>query len=575
MPIDNEIRLIIRKYSIKNAIDYGKANEGAVLNKVISLHPELKSDIKSLAMEVKKEVAEINAAGIEKLKKEYSKHAEEFKAAEAEKAERSAKHDFSIEGAEKSKFVTRFPPEPGGYMHIGHAKPVFIEDELRNAYQGKLYLYFDDTNPDKESQEFVDAFKDDLKWLGIKFDKEYYASDSIQALYGYAADAIKKGKAYVCTCSPEKVKENRAEGMECEHKRQSKDKNAELWKKMLEGDFADSEAILRFNSDMKALNTTMRDPTLFRIKHAPHYRQGMKYYVWPNYDFCTPIMDSINGITDVLRSKEYEMRDELYFAVLDVLGLRKPRITSFSRLEIANNLTSKREIRELIAKNLVDGYGDPRLVTIRGLRRRGITAQAIKELALSSGIGKSESTVDMEMLLNMNRKIVDKSAKRLFFIADPVALHVEGLDGNKKEIMLKMHPAADLGYRKYKPEKELYIDPFDAKKLEHGARARLKEAYNITIAKITSSKIDASYAGSDNSDAQKVIWMNKAESKKCELWDIGPLMLNGAFNKSSMIKKDGYAEGYAANLEEGDIVQFERHGFYKLDSKKDMRFISL
>lgn len=485
MQIDNAVKKEIRKYVIRNATEYGKANEGSVLSKIISLHPELKTDIKSLGMEVKKEVAEVNKLSKEQLANEFAEYEEEFKESDVQRAEKSSKHNFSVPGAQKGNFITRFPPEPGGYMHIGHAKPAFIEDELCKAYEGKLMLYFDDTNAENEKQEFVDAFKDDLKWLGIKFDAEYYASDNLPILYGYAVEIIKKGKAYICMCDGDTVKEGRSLGTQCPHKSQSKEKNLELWQKMLGNGFKDNEAILRLNSDMGAVNTTLRDPTLFRLKHAKHYRQGDKYFVWPTYDFCTPIVDSLKGITDVVRSKEYEMRDELYFMVLDILALRKPRISSISRLEIADNVTSKRRIRELIAQKLIDGYDDPRLVTIRALRRRGLAAEAIREFALSFGMGKAESVVDIEMLLGINSKLISAKAHKLSF--------------------------------------------------------------------------------------------TKAEgsgSVKCELWNIGKLLIGDEFNKESIKKEEGFAEGTKA-INEGDIVQFDKIGFYRLDSKKDMRFLSL
>jgi len=574
MQISTAVRNAIRKYAVKNATDYGRANEGAVLSKIISLHPELKGDIKSLALEVKKEVAEVNSLDKHKLKEEYLKHEEEFNQAQAKKAEASAKHNFSIEGAEKGSFATRFPPEPGGYMHIGHAKPVFIEDELRRVYEGKLMLYFDDTNPDNERQEFVDMFKEDLKWLGIRFDAEYYASDNIPTLYRYAEQAIKKGKAYVCTCSEDLIKENRSAGRGCDHREQGIEDNIGMWRKMLAGEFKHSEAILRIKADMSSLNTTMRDPTVFRIKHAKHYRQGTKYFVWPTYDFCTPIMDSTKGITDAIRSKEYELRDELDFTILDILGLRKPRIISFSRLEIADNVTSKRKIRELVSSKMIEGYDDPRLVTIRALKRRGIKPQAIKEFALSFGLGKGESVVELEVLLNINRKIIDPVAKRLFFIEKPSQLHIEGME-QEQEISLRLHPTAQLGHRKYRPSDKLLIDESEALKLRPGDLVRLKEAYNIKITKVEKGAVSAEYAHDQKPAAQKLRWMNEEGSVKCELWGIGKLFTDGAFNKDSISKKDGYAEGYASKLNVDDIVQFEAFGYYKLDSHKQMRFISL
>ena len=574
---NDDVKGLVRKFALKNALDFGSAIEHAVLGKVIAANPSLRSDTAKLSKVVKEQVKEVNKLDRAALEMEVAKYADEFRIAEAERAERSSKHSFGIDGAVVGSFVTRFPPEPGGYIHIGHTKPIFIEDLLRQKYKGKLVLYFDDTNPDRERQEFVDAIHEDLGWLGVKFDDEYYASDHIPVLYGYARKAISKGKAYVCTCDGVQIKKFRFSGTDCEHKSQSVERNLELWQRMLDGKFGSGKAVLRLNSDMKSLNTTMRDPTLFRIKHATHYRQGDKYFVWPNYDFCTPIIDSLEGITDAMRDKGYEMRDELYFAVLDVLELRKPRITSFARLEIANNVTSKRKVRELIAEKRIEGWDDPRLVTIRALRRRGVTLEAIREFALSSGMGKAESVVPIETLLRINRKIVDPIAKRLFFIEHPIELKIEGLGEKDGAVSLKLHPTEKSGYRRYATNNGLCINAEDAAKLKEGDLVRLKEAYNIRIKEIRPKIITATYAGKEQASAAvpKLHWISKSNRAACELWDIGELLVDGAFNKNSIKRRPGYAEGYANELGDTDIVQFEGYGFYKLDNRKSMRFFSL
>ncbi len=573
MSISAEIRELIRKLAVKNAIDYGSAKEGPILAKVISKDPSLKSDIKGLNAEIKSILSEVNSLGKQELEREYGIHSEEFEKEAALKAEKSATHNFSVQGAEQGKFVTRFPPEPGGYMHIGHAKPLFVEDELRRVYNGKLLLYFDDTNPDNERQEFVDAFHEDLKWLGVGFDREYYASDNIPKLYEYAGMAIKRGRAYVCMCDGERIKQYRMEGKGCDHKSRGLEENLALWKQMLSGKFGDNGAILRFNSDMGAINTTMRDPTLFRIKHAPHYRQGTKYFVWPTYDFCTPILDSANGITDVVRSKEYELRDELYFSVLDALGLRRPRITSFSRLEISNNVTSKRKIRELIAQKRISGWDDPRLVTIRALRRRGITAGAIKEFSLSFGLGKAESVVDIEMLLSINRKILEPTAKHLFLVDAPKAMHVEGSEGRTVE--MRLNAQSDLGYRRYKLTGDLFINASDSNRLQKGDTVRLKDAFNV-IVKGVGEKIEATYQGGDaKTDMPRIQWIPRDGAMECELVHIGDLLEGERMNEKSMERTIGYAEAYASNLKEGDVVQFERRGLFKLGNGKTMSFLSM
>lgn len=570
--VDKGVEEEIRKIALKNALDYGKARDGTVLNGVLSKFPELKQKIKELSKAVKLEVERINCLSREEIEKEAGEYKEEFELKEKEKAIRTSKPKMELEGAAEGKFATRFPPAPNGYMHIGHAKAAFMEREFADIYSGNLWLYFDDTNPEMDAQEFVDAFKKDLEWLGIGFDKEYYASDNIEKLYEYAVSLIKSGHAYVCLCDPKTMKENRKEGSECKHRTQKTEKNKELWGNMLE---KSGEGILRFKGDMKSPNTVMRDPTLFRIKEESHYRQGRRYRVWPTYDFNTPIMDSLNGVTDALRSKEYELRDELYYVLLDLLKLRKPRVHSFARLDIENNITSKRKLKELIKGGELWGWDDPRLVTIAGLRRRGITSEAIKKFVLRFGLSKTDSKVKIDMLLAENRKIVDKKAKRLFFIEKPFRLRVEGIPKEHLEIKMRLHPNEDLGYRRYKLTGEFFINTYDANTLINGDQVRLKDAFDIRIEKKTDKEITARYLGKQGKEARKLHWVDGGSRVKCKVFRIGELLDGDTFNKESMAVVEGYVEGYANELDEEDVVQFEGIGFHKLDSKKQISFISM
>jgi glutamyl-tRNA synthetase len=373
--LNKETREIARKFALKNALDYGKADAGAVLNKVLASDQKLRENIKEVAALVKEVVDEVNKTSKDKITKEFELHAKAFETMEIEKRENRAKPKMELEGAMVEKFATRFPPEPNGYLQLGHAKIVWLEREFADAYKGTVALYFDDTNPEKEKQEYVDEIKRDLEWLGLRFEREYYASDHLEKIYAYAEKLVGQGNAYVCTCESEKIKKMRFEGRECEHRGQTEAENAKKIKGMLGGEFKDGEAALRIKLDMKAENTTMRDPVILRIIRHEHYRQGKKYIVWPTYDFNTPIVDSIEGITDAIRSKEYELRNELDLKILGFLGLRKPTIRSIARLEIKDNITSKRKTNALIEKGKLWGYDDPRLITIAGLRRRGVQPQ--------------------------------------------------------------------------------------------------------------------------------------------------------------------------------------------------------
>ena len=566
-----DAREIIRKLAIKNAVDYGKADYKAVLGKAIAKVPGAKENMQELSKLVNEIVSEINALPREKIVEEYNKYSEEFEQEEKKKAEVS-KPKLVLPGATPGNFATRFPPEPSGYMHIGHAKVAFLEREFANIYNGKLFLYFDDTNPEKEKQEYVDAFKKDLEWLGIKFDDEYYASDNLEKIYEYAIKLIKNGKAYVCTCDPETIRRNRFNGVACVHRSHSIEENLKLFEDMLNGKFEEGEAVLRFLGDLQSKNTAMRDPTLIRIKRTPHYRQGSKYILWPTYDFNTPIMDSIHGITDVIRSKEYELRTELDLAILDALGLRKPRIHHEARLVIKDVPTQKRVINKLIKDGIVSGFDDPRLVTIAALRRRGVTPEAIKKFVLRFGMSRVESTMDINMLLDENRKIIDKTAKRLFGVIGPMELEVRGI--GKVHVKLRLHPNVDMGYREYDVGNLLYIGKSDALNLKKGEQIRLKDLYNVEVEEV-GDKIIGKYIGNNAIDAQKIQWVDKANCVDAFFITPKPLLVNNEINKDSLEVEKGLAEKYIEMIKKDEVVQFERIGFFKLDNEEKKELIRL
>ncbi|MDE1761845.1 MAG: glutamate--tRNA ligase [Candidatus Micrarchaeota archaeon] len=567
--VSEEILSAIRKYAIKNAIEYGKANDKSVLGKILSQFPDAKSDMRQLNSEIAKIVAEVNSMGKADLEAGFSQHKEEFSEAQKKKAEESVPK-FVLEGAVAGQFATRFPPEPGGYMHIGHAKVSFMEREFADIYKGTLALFFDDTNPEKESQEFVDQFKEDLKWLGIKFDREYYSSDHMEQLYGYAERLIRDKHAYVCMCSGDTIKQNRTESISCEHRAAIPNKNLELWKKMVSGGFEENGAVLRLRGDLKSLNTVMRDPVLFRIKRQPHYRQGTKYSAWPTYDFNTPIIDSLEGITDAMRSKEYELRDELYYRLLDLLELRKPRVHSVARLEIKDNITSKRETTRLIKEGFLMGYDDPRLITIASLRRRGIVPEAIKKFVMRFGMSKVNSIVDISMLIDENRRIVDKTAKHLFFVEEPVRLKVEGMDSFEAKMRFGSENPSE--YRSYKVGNNFYIGKKDSIGLKNGDRIRLKDLFNVEVSN-SKGDIIAKHIGDQGNHSKVVQWVSEGNCSPAKLLIPGRLLIDGEFNKDSLTKADGLVEDAAKSLREGEIVQLERVGFFRLDNKDEMLFI--
>ncbi len=559
---------LIRKYALKNAIDYGKADVSSVLGKII---PSAKGmPVPEVRKEVESVVAAVNKMGKSELESEYSPFEKEFDDKARDTAKKTAKPNMELEGATIGEFVTRWPPEPSGYLHVGHAKPIFLEDEFRKIYKGKLFLYFDDTNPEKEKQEYVDADKRDLEWLGIKFDTEYYASDNLEKIYEYAKKLIRDGNAYVCSCSQETIKSARLAMEECEHRKRQPKVNLAEFEKMLLGKYDDGAAVLRFKGDMKSQNTAMRDPTIARIKKTRHYRQGTKYPVWPTYDLAAPIMDSINGVTHVLRSKEYELRDELDTTILKVLGLRIPRIHPFSRFNIIGNTTHKREIRELVSKGVISGWDDPRLMTLSALRRRGIVPGAIRELALKTGITKADSALPFEMLLAENKKIIDEFTWHLYFVPEPVKLTVRGA----KEIKAKMKllRSGKFGNREYSTNDTFFIPADDAARLKDGDGIRLKDLIDVKVVSKTGSSITVE--PSTGATGKIVQWVSDRNYVECSILVPGNLLDKGGnVDPESLRTINGYAESYVEKLEDHEIVQFERFGYCILDDKKKMQFI--
>ncbi len=567
MAIPNDTLKLIRKYAVKNAIDYGKAKAANVLGKVASGTP--KEQLSELRAAIDKVVEEVNSLPKEALLEEYRPYEGEFEEQHERRVESSSKPRMVLDGAEKGAFVTRFPPEPTGYMTIGHAKAAFLVSEFAKIYDGKLLLYFDDSNPEKERQEYVDAFKKDLEWLGIRFDREYYASDSIEKMYDYTRKLIGSGNAYACGCGADEMKENRFNGTECAHRNATAQESLEKFDAMLGGKYGKGEMVIRFKGDMGSQNTALRDPTIMRIKKDRHYRQGDKYTTWPTYDLNTPINDSLNGVTDVLRDKNYELRDPLYDMVLDALGLRKPRIHSDARLSIKGQPKQKREIRKLVADRLVEGYDDPRLVTIIALRRRGIQPEAIRRFVLSFGMSKMDSVVGMDLLLAENKKIIDPTAKRLYYVPAPVDINIGNFSARKVE--LKLHPTANLGEREYTVNNNFYISGDDAATLKEGDVIKLKDLVGLKV-----RMVDDSWTGeqSDEETGRKFQWVCDGNYINCSVLVPGdPLDDEGNFRKDSLRTNNGYIESYAKELEEREVVQLERFGFCILDSKREMRFI--
>jgi glutamyl-tRNA synthetase len=552
---------IILKHALKNASEYGKAQAGAVVGKVIAEAPEAKANMKSTTQLIAKAVEKVNRMKKEEIEKQLARFTFEEKKEEEKKIE--------LPNAQKGKVVTRFLPEPNFILHLGHAKAAFLSYEAAKEYEGKCILRFDDTNPEKESQEFVDAINNDLEWLGMKFDRVLYASDKMPEFYKFATQLVEQGDAYVCSCEKEKVNELRQQGKCCECKPSKSEENLDAWEEMLAGKYEKGDAILRLNAEPNAANTVMRDPTLFRICTAEHYRQGKKYVVWPTYDFEVSIADSLDGVTHALRSKEYELRDELYYFILEKLKLRKPLVYDFSRLDIKGTKLSKRLLKPLIDEKKVSGWDDPSLPTLIALRRRGVQPDAIRNFVLSFGLSKVESKPTLDMLLSENRKLLDPVAPRYFFVKEPVELKVEKAKFGRVE--LKKHPTEDLGVRVVETTDKFFISKSDAEQLKVGEVFRLLDLFNVKILE-KGKKLIGEYVGNEKIEAKKFQWTG---DKHLEASILVPsdLFIEDEFNEKSLRIDKGYCEPDCRNLKKGEIIQFVRYGFCILDDEKRMQFI--
>ncbi len=578
MAVEEDTLLLIRRLALRNAVEHdGKAMVDKVTAKVIAIRPNLRSSIRMLIPTIRAVVDEVNRLSIDEQRSSLEAIEPSITQAGAEVGVEHRYHNLpQLPDAVMGRVVTRFPPEPNGYPHIGHAKAVIIDEEYARMYKGRFILRFDDTNPAKEKREYYDAIMDGLRWLNVKPDLIKNTSDDIELLYSYAERLIEVDGAYVCTCKPDTIKRNRASGIECACRSLSREEHMERWHKMF-NEYRANQAILRFKGDMRSSNTVMRDPTLFRIIEHEHPLKGYRYRVWPTYDFAASIEDSIDGVTHALRSKEYELRNELYYAILDRLGLRKPIVLEFSRLEFEGMPVSKRKIAPLIEKGLVKGWDDPRLPTLAALRRRGIQPEAIREFVLSLGFTKADTKPPFEVLEAINRRMIDASVPRLFMVRldDCARVKIYGLaddmpiDGST--VIIRNHPTNKaLGSRTIKVKDEFYLplsDIIDAV----GSEIRLIDLYNVVIERVEPSEggyatAYATFTGYEVKDVKKVQWVSVDDAVKIRVLVPRHLYVDDTYNPKSLEIVDAYAESYASRMDVGSIVQFVRFGFCRADA---------
>jgi len=567
--LDDDLKKEIRKIALQNAVEHnGKTKDKVVLSKSLGTIPELKNNVKEVIPEIASIVSQVNGMSIEEQKTEIQNNFPEIlDVKENVKEERVGLPP--LEGAEQGKVVTRFTPAPNGYPHIGHAKAAIISEEYAKMYGGKLVLRYDDTNPEDTRLEYWAAIKVGLDWLGIEFDEIKNTSDDIGLLYDKCVEMIKKNYAYVCTCKRDTISKNRKEMVSCECSMGDVKQNEERWERMFKK-YKPGEAVVRFRGDMESKNTVMRDPVLFRINDARHARLAEEHRVWPSYDIAVAVEDSTDGITHALRSKEYELRNELYHAILDALDMRHPKMLEFSRLEFKGMPVSKRILRPLIDEGKVSSYDDPRLPTLAALERRGITPEAIRKFTLSLSLTKADTLAPFDSLEAFNRKIVDENSIRLFMVKDPTTLTIRNLPNSTVE--LPNHPSNKMGTRKVMVEDSVFLSSDDVKSLKIGDQLRLMGLGNVKITSVN-SEITGEFTGDERDvNFMKLQWVSQKNAHELKILIPQRLFVDDKFNEESLEKINVYVEPHYLELRNGEEIQFVRFGYCRKDSSKQAIF---
>jgi glutaminyl-tRNA synthetase len=505
-----------------------------------------------------------------------------------------------------SKVVTRFPPEPNGYLHVGHAKSICLNFGLAQQFGGDCFLRFDDTNPEKESQEYIDAIQDDVRWLGFEWVGDVrYSSDYFDTLYDYAVELIKAGKAYVCSLTAEQTEEYKGDfnrpGKPSPFRERSVEENLDMFARMRAGEFNDGEHVLRAKIDMASGNMNLRDPILYRIRRIHHHQTGDKWCIYPTYDFTHGQSDALEGITHSVCTLEFEDHRPLYEWFIDNLPVpAKPRQYEFGRLNLNYTVTSKRKLKRLVDEAVVAGWDDPRMPTISGMRRRGFTPRSVRNFCHMIGVSRSDGMVDVAMLEHALRDDLNKHAPRAMAVLNPLKVVIENLPEDHLE-MLKAdyHHELELGQREMPFSREILIDQDDfkeeyskkfKKKFTPGKRIRLRHSYvleavdydkdeqgNVTLVR---AKLIENTLGEDPADGDKpkgvVHWVSASHAVEAEVrWyerlftsptpDKGEGDFMDNVNKDSLSVRTAWVEPALAKAQAEQVYQFEREGYFVAD----------
>jgi len=517
-------------------------------------------------------------------------------------------NEHNRSGRFNGEVITRFPPEPNGYLHIGHAKSICLNFGLAKDYNGRCHLRFDDTNPSKEEDEFVESIQEDIRWLGFDWGKHlYFASDYFEKLYEWAVQLIKDGKAYVCDLSADEIRQYRGTlkepGKNSPYRERGVEENLRLFAEMRAGKYADGEKVLRAKVDMSSGNINMRDPVMYRIMKALHHRTGESWQIYPTYDFTHGQSDSIEGITHSICTLEFENHRPLYDWFLDELGIGHPQQIEFARLNLNYTVMSKRKLMQLVKEGHVKGWDDPRMPTIAGLRRRGYTPESIRDFAERIGVAKADSVVDIALLEFCLREDLNRKAPRYMGVLKPLKLVIENYpEGQTEELDAENNPEdASMGSRKIIFSREIYIEEDDFRedppnkffRLSPGVEVRLKHAYIIKCESVIKDgngrvielrcKYDPLTKSGGSSSNKKVkgtlhwVSLHDAIDAEVRLYDHlftkenpedteeGKTFLDNINPKSLVVLENCKVEKSCAMIKEGEPFQFMRHGYFCAD----------
>lgn len=512
-----------------------------------------------------------------------------------------------LQSGKHKEIITRFPPEPNGYLHIGHAKSIVLNFELADEFKGKTNLRFDDTNPIKEDTEYVESIEEDVRWLGFEWENLHFASSYFEEMYNRAVLLIKKGKAYVCDLSAEEIRQYRGTltepGKESPYRDRTVEENLELFDRMKNGEFGDGEKVLRAKIDMSSPNINLRDPIIYRIAHATHHNTGDKWCIYPMYDFAHPIEDAIEGITHSICTLEFEDHRPLYDWVVRECEMEsQPQQIEFARLNLTNTVMSKRKLKLLVDEKVVDGWDDPRMPTIAGLRRRGYTPEAIRNFCRAIGVSKGNSLVDAQMLEHFLREDLMPKAPRTMAVIRPLKLVITNYPEGKVEMLTMENNSDDetMGNREVPFSRELYIEeedfmenpPKKYHRLYPGNEVRLKGAYFVKCTDVIKDEngkvieIHCTYDPETKSGSGftgrkvkgTIHWVEANSAVPAEFRLYEPLILDEEdgeeekhflekINPNSIEILKGFVEPYMKDAKASDKFQLVRNGYFTVDSK--------